>query len=43
MQYFFYGELMMKTELPGMVIEAVVLDEEPEFDDEDFAIPEDSK
>lgn len=43
MQYFFYGELMMKTELPGMVIEAVVLDEEPEFEDEDFAIPEDSK
>ena len=40
-QYFFYGDLMLKMEKPGHVIEAVKFDENPVFTEEDFSIPGD--
>lgn len=40
-QYWFYEGLMLKSEKPGNVIEAIKFDENPDFSDEEFLIPED--
>jgi hypothetical protein len=40
MQYFFFGDLMLKQEKPGHVIEAVVFDENPVFGEKEFDIPD---
>lgn len=41
MQYFFSGEIMLKMEKPGHVIEAVEITENPIFEEGFFYIPED--
>jgi hypothetical protein len=40
-QYFFFGDSMLKMEKPGHVIEAVSIDENPVFTDDEFKIPDD--
>lgn len=39
-QYLFYGDLMLKMEKPGNVVEAIVYDENPLFKEDEFSIPE---
>lgn len=41
MQYFFYGDIMLKMDKPGHLIEAVSVDESPVFADDEFTVPSD--
>lgn len=41
MQYFFYGDIMLKMDKPGHKIEAVSVDEAPVFAGDEFTVPAD--
>lgn len=41
MQYFFYGNIMLKMEKLGHIIEAVSVDETPVFAEDEFTVPAD--
>lgn len=41
MQYFFYGDIMLKMDKLGHSIEAVSVDESPVFSEDEFTIPSD--